>query len=78
MANNGRVRVDAHTFIEVWQTSSSITEVARLTGMSKQAVRSREHNYRTQRNISLKKYESHSGNHLDWNELERYARSFND
>ena len=59
-------------FIEVWQTSSAVAEVASKLKMSKNTVRVRACRYR-QRGVPLKDYPPAEIPAVDWNGLARYA-----
>ncbi len=58
-------------FIHAWQTSSTITEVSRKTGLSNSAVSARGRLYKTKRGIPLKKLARSKV--YDWDELRDYA-----
>ncbi len=66
------VRVTPREFIEAWQSSASVAEVAKKTGMRKKTVRVREYRYR-KAGIPLKQFEPVEL--PDWDELADYAAS---
>jgi hypothetical protein len=65
-------RTTPREFIEAWQGSSSVKEVARKTGLSKTAIRTRACRYR-KFGVPLKEYEPEPL--PDWEELAAYAAS---
>jgi len=65
-------RVPPQEFIEVWQSSNSVAEVAKKTGMLKKTVRVRACRYR-KLGIRLKDFPPVEL--PDWDELAEYARS---
>lgn len=66
--------VSARDFIGIWQTSSSIAEVARKCGAGKNACRVRCYRYR-QMGIPLKEFPVVVVEPTDWHELADYAAS---
>ena len=66
----GRFTVGPAEFIEVWQTSDTLDEVAERTGLHKAAVSSRAWIYR-KKGIPLKKLKWPA--HFDWGELGELA-----
>ena len=60
-------------FIHAWQTSNTIAEVSKKTGLSKVAARQRGRIYRKDRGIPLKKLARSKV--FDWDELRDYAVS---
>jgi hypothetical protein len=66
--------VTARQFIEVWQRSSTVAEVARKVHRSKNSVRVRAFRYR-RRGIPLKEYSPAFVELPDWSELAEFARS---
>ena len=79
-SNRGPVRpertpsVTARQFIEVWQRSSSLAEVARKVHRSKGTVRVRAYRFR-QRGVPLKEFEPVLIDLPDWDELAELARA---
>jgi len=65
-------RVTPREFIEAWQSSSSIAEVSKKTGIRKKAVRVRSYRYR-KLGIPLKDFPAVEW--PDWDELAGYAKS---
>jgi hypothetical protein len=61
-------------FIEVWQTSATLAEVASKLGTSKGACRARAWRYR-QRGVPLKEFPPIELPVIDWGELADYAAS---
>lgn len=64
--------VSPKQFVEAWQTSNSVAEVATKTGMSKPQVRVRACRYR-QHGIPLKEFPPVPLPSVDWEGLSRYA-----
>mgnify|MGYP001303166476 CR=1 FL=1 len=68
--------VDAKTFIEVYQTSESVAEVAERTGLATHTVSQRASLYRKKHNIALKQMpNAGAGARNDWDELRALADS---
>ena len=68
--------VDAKTFIEVYQTSESVAEVAERTGLATHTVSQRASLYRKKHNIALKQMpNAGAGARNDWEELRALANS---
>src|SRR5947209_3143777 len=66
--------VSAREFIRVWQTSSSVAEVAAKVRRKKNAVRVRAYRYR-QMGVPLKEFPEVVIELPDWDELAEYAGS---
>lgn len=64
-----------HEFIEAWQTSDSVAQVAERAGCTKLAARVRAFRYR-QQGVNLKVFPPVEIPLIDWNELAEYADSF--
>tara|TARA_B100000131_G_scaffold145668_1_gene141694 strand:- start:210 stop:524 length:315 start_codon:yes stop_codon:yes gene_type:complete len=68
--------VDAKTFIEVYQTSESVAQVAERTGLAPHTVSQRASLYRNKHNIALKQMpNAGTGARNDWDELRALADS---
>jgi hypothetical protein len=65
--------VSPRRFIEVWQTSASVTEVAKKLRMKRGACLVRERRYR-KRGIALKELEVGGYYNVNWDELAEYAK----
>ncbi len=63
-------RPTAKEFIHAWQTSTTVREVARKTGLTKDAIRTRACRYR-QLGVPLKPYDPVPP--PNWNDLAEYA-----
>lgn len=70
--NEDDVRVDARKFIEIWQTSTSVAEVAAKTRSKKGACKVRAYRYR-QRGVPLKEFPPVEIEPINWDELADYA-----
>jgi len=68
-------KVDARTFVEAWQTSNSVDEVAQKTGLPKKYCSSRASTYR-KRGVPLKRMTHTPRGGEDWQELADFARTF--
>jgi hypothetical protein len=67
----GKKRVDAVTFVEIWQTSSCFQEVIDRTGMPGKTASARAGYYRAN-GIPLTKFTS-GGGAIDWTKLKALA-----
>jgi hypothetical protein len=77
---NTRVEVEdvipttsAREFVRIWQTATSVAEVAKKIGRSKNACRVRAHRYREYGDIPLKFFPVVEIEPIDWDELRDYA-----
>jgi hypothetical protein len=68
--------VSPRAFIKAWQESATVAEVARKVGRSKNAVRVRAFRFRQWFGIPLKRFPTPEVEPVDWDELRRYAESF--
>jgi hypothetical protein len=66
----------AREFVRIWQTASSVAEVAKRVGRSKNACRVRAFRYREYYDVPLKFYPAVVVEEIDWGELAEYAESF--
>jgi hypothetical protein len=67
--------VTAREFVRIWQTASSVAEVAKKVGRSKNACRVRAHRYREYWDVPLKYFPVIEVEPIDWDELGEFARS---
>jgi hypothetical protein len=67
--------VSAREFVRIWQTTTSVAEVAKKVGRSKNACRVRAFRYREWRGVPLKYFPPVELEELDWGELAKYAES---
>ena len=65
-------RPTPHQFVEAWQTSSTVAQVASKLGMKRAQVRVRACRYR-QHGVPLKPYEPAPLPEVDWEEVAQYA-----
>jgi len=68
--------VDARTFIQAWQTSNTVGEVIRKTGLLEATARQRASNYR-KRGIPLRRM-NRGRPRVDWEALAQFARDLED
>jgi hypothetical protein len=68
--------VSARAFIEAWQSSATVAEVARRVGRTKNAVRVRAFRFREWYDIPLKYFPPVELELNDWDELRAFAESF--
>jgi len=67
------IKVDPRKFIEVWQTSNSVAEVASRTRIEKGSCKVRAYRYR-QKGVPLKEFPPVVVEETNWEELADYAR----
>jgi hypothetical protein len=67
--------VSAREFVRIWQSSNSLTEVAKQLKRTKNAVRVRAFRYR-EMGVPLKVFPVVEVDVIDWNELAQFAESF--
>src|SRR5688500_245504 len=72
--NGEAVRVTPRQFIQAWQQSTSVAEVAAKVGRKKNACRVRAYRYR-QLGVPLKEFPPVEVELPDWDELAQYAAS---
>jgi hypothetical protein len=65
----------AREFVRIWQTASSVAEVARKVGRSKNACRVRAFRYREYYGVPLKYYPAVVVEEVDWYALAAFAKS---
>ena len=68
-------RISAERFIEIWQTSSSVDEVAAQTGLSRSTCSGRAVRFRKNK-VPLKMFPRTGRPQKDWAALADLARSF--
>ena len=71
MGTHMNKELNAKKFIEIWQSSKTLEEVAEKMHEPKTAIANRAQYYR-KRGIPLKKF----AQHYDWDSLKNYAESF--
>ena len=70
-----RDRISAEKFIEIWQTSNSVEEVATQTGLSRSTCSGRAVRFRKNK-VPLKMFPRTGRPQKDWSALAELARSF--